>query len=862
MTSLRMRPLMRASALLALVLLPLPAWTAEWSVSVDQSNGLPSLTRGGGPVMASRFDFWGADWSWTGFYTALKVNAPYAYSLMGKSKDLDFDLTATIAKPQAQTLSWDITLDAHSRKTDIMGGGVVFNFDPALIAGEMGKPVLLPGNSGWSWGNDAQGRRIEMRFQPALARVFMERGDPSEIRAFFYEDPIVPGRQQIKATLSVSGDIDIGQITEERFGLADPNSWPDDQLDWRTAPVDLSFLNAGEKPAGKRGFVKADGEQLAFADNTPVRFWGTNLSAYALYNTPDDEIKQQAKRLSALGFNLIRLHHHDSPWVSPNIFGDVSKLRDTQQLNAESLRKLDWWIKCLKDEGIYVWLDMHVERVLTINDQISDFAELAKGKNYIDLKGYAYVNASIQQAMKRFAEQYVTHVNAYTGLAYKDDPAIAALLLTNENDIVQHYGNALLPDKGVPRHSQRYMELAKAFAQRHDLPADRTWRAWEPGPSKLFLNDLEHQFNVSLIEHLRGLGVKVPIVTTSSWGGNGLNTLPALTSGDMIDAHSYGASGQLEKNPLTSDNLVNWLAAAQVAGLPMSVTEWNAQPFPSPDRHSLPLYIAGTASHQGWDAMMQYAYSQQAFIAQWIRADNWNAYNDPGLMATMPAAALLYRRGDVQPAQTRYVFAPSPATLFNRLITPANSVLLRSAMEKGQLQIALPASPELPWLRPSPIAAGAQVLQDPDQSLLAADASESSSDTGELKRNWQQGVYTIDTPLTQAATGWLGGRSMSLAQLGLNLQTPYASVAVQSLDGKPFSQSRALLISLGTRAVPRPDDMTPFHVEPLRGRVSIKAGPGLKLYTGKQQQLPVSYEDGRYVITFDGQHMSNWLFLK
>ena len=25
--------------------------------------------------------------------------------------------------------------------------------------------------------------------------------------------------------------------------------------------------------------------------------------------------------LSALGFNLVRLHHHDSTWVSPNIFG-------------------------------------------------------------------------------------------------------------------------------------------------------------------------------------------------------------------------------------------------------------------------------------------------------------------------------------------------------------------------------------------------------------------------------------------------------------------------------------------------------------------------------------------------------------
>jgi hypothetical protein len=41
----------------------------------------------------------------------------------------------------------------------------------------------------------------------------------------------------------------------------------------------------------------------------------------------------------------VRLHHHDSPWVSPNVFGDMTTLRDTRQLNAESLRKLDLWIK-------------------------------------------------------------------------------------------------------------------------------------------------------------------------------------------------------------------------------------------------------------------------------------------------------------------------------------------------------------------------------------------------------------------------------------------------------------------------------------------------------------------------------------
>ncbi|MBR7514159.1 hypothetical protein KC219_28775, partial [Mycobacterium tuberculosis] len=76
-----------------------------------------------------------------------------------------------------------------------------------------------------------------------------------------------------------------------------------------------------------------------------------------------------------------------------------------------------------------------------------------------------------------------------------------------------------------------YMAAAKAFAKQYDLPADLTWRAWEHGPSKLFLNDLEQRFNADMIAHLRSVGVKVPIATTSTWGGNGLSALPALSVG-------------------------------------------------------------------------------------------------------------------------------------------------------------------------------------------------------------------------------------------------------------------------------------------------------------------------------------------
>ncbi|MNC24287.1 hypothetical protein D3C75_723380 [compost metagenome] len=98
------------------------------------------------------------------------------------------------------------------------------------------------------------------------------------------------------------------------------------------------------------------------------------------------------------------------------------------------------------------------------------------------------------------------------------------------------------------------------------------------------------------------------------------------------------------------------------------------------------------------------------------------------------------------------------------------------------------------------------------------------------------------------------------------MKTAYASVVVQSLDAKPLSQSRELLISLGTRAVPKADDMTPFNVEPLEGNLSIKAPAGLKLFgyqaRGPMKEFAATYQDGRYLITFDGKQMSNWLFLK
>lgn len=468
--------------------------------------------------------------------------------------------------------------------------------------------------------------------------------------------------------------------------------------------------------------------------------------------------------------------------------------------------------------------------------------------------------------MKRFNEAYVNRSNLYTGIRYKDEPAIVAMLITNENDVTHHYGNRLLPDKNVPHHNALYTSQADSFAAANSLPRDKAWRSWEYGASKLFLNDLERRFGAEMIAHLRAQGVKVPIVTTSTWGYNPLSSLPALTAGDIIDVHSYGGPAELERNPVYAANLVHWIASAQVAGKPLSVSEWNVEAFPVPDRHSVPLYLAASASHQGWDALMQYAYAQVPLDTHGS-ATNWHAFNDPALVATLPAAALLFRRGDVREATTIYTFSPSKVQLFNQSITPRDAIALRTAAEKGKLVIALPQTTELPWLEKSAIPIGSKVITDPNQSLIKSDAIETVSDTGELQRNWEQGILVIDTPRTQAATGWIGGKKFSLADVDIAAITRNATVAVQSLDENPISKSGAILISLGARSVPRSTNQLPFHSEPVEGQLTIRAPKGLKLHkketsTEDRQEIPAPYRDGRYFIALDRGVRTYWLILK
>ena len=52
-------------------------------------------------------------------------------------------------------------------------------------------------------------------------------------------------------------------------------------------PVDISFVFEDEKPAGKHGFCRVQGENFVFEDGAPVKLWGVIFNgASAAWTAP------------------------------------------------------------------------------------------------------------------------------------------------------------------------------------------------------------------------------------------------------------------------------------------------------------------------------------------------------------------------------------------------------------------------------------------------------------------------------------------------------------------------------------------------------------------------------------------------
>lgn len=832
------------------------ATAMDWEI-IFKDNGTFIVNYKKQTLVDCQYVFWKENGAWAHADVSKQNNI-----ITGTVADLGLNLEAKIVSKQPNVISLEWTIQANQNLSSIIGGGLEFHLarNSPVLNGASSNPTLLDNNKGWVW-KALPGATIKLELDPAIPVVNFERGDPGTIRTYLIKDRLAVGSWKVKMTITLPIGGGIGVDPSTRYAKFNPQTWYKNAMTPAGVPVDISYLN--EKPAGKHGYVRAKGESFEFEDGTPVRFWGANIAAYALFRT-NAEIEAHAHRLAQLGFNLVRIHHHDSMhWVQPTVIQQGRE--DSRHLDEQAMDRVDYWIKCLKEQGIYVWLDLHVGRLFKAGDGnipgINEILGTADGNGNGEVKGFCYFNTEIQRLMQEFNEKYLSHINSYTNIAYKDDPVIMGLLITNENDLTFHFGNLMLADKPNPSHRGMFLAAINQFSTESGLSAEDLERTWEPGPSKIFLNNQERLFNRVMIDHLRSMGVKNIIATTNSWSETPAYSLPSLTVGDAIDVHSYGEEEALSTNPKYSPNFLTYIGASHIANRPLAVTEWNV-PYPRKDRFTSPMYIASIASLQGWGALMLYNYSQES-MENSTMASEWSTFSDPAFCASMPAAALLYRQGHVAEAQHRYCLHLDQQNTFFTETGPKTSVAIRTLLEKSKLTIAFDAVNELPWLDDFSGTVPQNNFSDPNQDFIAENALEIKSDTAQLTRNWDKGIQTINTPKTQAVSGWLTGGTFRFDDVQIDAKAGKATIVVTALDNLPIDESKNILITAIAQAY-APNNTLPFYTEPVMGEVRIKGKDGLKLRAlnadGKPQPMARSVQSvgGWYKIPLGGPSGTHW----
>jgi hypothetical protein len=644
-------------------------------------------------------------------------------------------------------------------------------------------------------------------------------------------------------------------------------------LSWDArVPLDISFIFEHEKPAGKHGFLTVQGDRLVFQDGTEGRFWGVNFNSGA--NFPEHAYSEMvAQRLAKFGVNIMRTHQMDAEWATPNIFqfNRAVPKDNTRSLDPESLDRLDYLIHCLKQHGIYIYLDLLTYRQFRPGDLVDAVDALPQAA-----KPYHYFDPRLIELQKEFNEQLWTHHNPYTGLAYKDDPAIVLSELVNESD---PFAQPVVLEPYRTRFEKMYLDwLSTENLPKPSLPVD--FGKPDPVMGRFFVQLMQNYYR-ELTSHLRKIGVKIPINGTNWWITLGVTA--AQSAVDFCDSHVYwnfplweniGTPGT-DTRPMVGayDNAFAMLTMNRLAGKPFFVSEWD-HAWPDEWRAESSLAYAAVAAFQGWSGATIHTYRYSTWEAEdrlgggaetinsITYRNHFDAANDPAKFGLFYHAALLLRRGDIEPAQKTagIQFPVNPEEWL--LKRPGEVPALKGLPEQHKTVLLLPGA-EAP----------VDLLQPWDQSLVNESQGQLTTDTGQMGRNWQDRWGWIDTPRTKAFYGFPGkANPIHLHGLEFDVQTDFAVIALSSLTDDPLEQSASILLTAVGRcdntdaaynpehtlldpASSQPFGKPPVLIEPIQAKIRLKTErSNLKVLLISQHgelvtKLPVQYSDG--VLSFE-----------
>jgi len=229
-------------------------------------------------------------------------------------------------------------------------------------------------------------------------------------------------------------------------------------------------LTENDRLSAREHFITSDGRR--------VRLWGVNLSFEACLPTHQDAEKV-AGRMAEFGVNTVRFHHLDTASWPRGIWS-----RDGKTLHPEALDRLDYFIDQLARRGIYTNLNLHVGRVhsrqLGLPQADEDYDKMV-----------TIFMPPLIAAQKEYAQALLRRTNAYRGMTYAEDYAVAIVEITNENSLFMWSAERVLPTLPpvyADELRRQYNVWLKQRYESHEQLAERWMKDSEPLGEQMLRN--------------------------------------------------------------------------------------------------------------------------------------------------------------------------------------------------------------------------------------------------------------------------------------------------------------------------------------------------------------------------------------
>lgn len=614
----------------------------------------------------------------------------------------------------------------------------------------------------------------------------------------------------------------------KKYQLTSPEIEPGSALDL-SAQADV--------PAGKSGRLTVSGKgELVFENEPakPVRLLGFN-GLRGIFDAENDEVfKERAQRFAQAarrqGYRLFRVHSLLDRWLCKGSEKDMA-------INPVYLDRWDYLISELKKEGVYIHL-------VVFSFHLYTKAEARTFEDRTLHKMMMYLDGKWEMDRFRYAVNTLfNHVNPYTGLAWKDEPAIAWVEYYNEQSL------------GL---GERMLSLIREnpSAREHLL---KYWRGWlekkygKPMPNAEIPvsagGNAGNDFALFWMERAAESAKQCETIIRET-GYRGLagnysyskalgHSAARWETAQIVDVHAYfnhpsnwtlrGSSVRINSSIEAETGYWKDSNSTKLAGRPFASGEFN-HCFWNPYRYESGMVFGGYSALQGYGALEIH---EQAVILGSVSKDRLGCFSvgsSPLVRAAQYLTACLFQRGDVRTSPHRIsLIVPRDFLLKNAHADRAVSSRQASLGLLAGYGLVFPdekaaegavARPESDLSFPIAGSAGifshdwfSEVVESKNNEFSLAGAVAAmkrkgilspenisapeqgifQSDTGELVLKSREKKMTVITPRTEAVC-MTAGKQERLKFFDIENNSADSCVALCSADGKPLAESRRIVL--------------------------------------------------------------------